>query len=65
MSSKISIGGGGISPKQIKQWLTTALFVFVALNILLAIIRPFVPLIIVGIVLITVGGMIYKRGHHL
>jgi hypothetical protein len=62
--SKISIGGGGITPKQIKQWLTTALFVFVALNILLAVIRPFLPYIIVGIVLITVGGMLNKRGMH-
>ena len=62
--SKISIGGSGIIPKQIRQWLITALFVFVVLNILLAIIRPFLGIIMAGIVAITVGGMLYKRHGH-
>jgi hypothetical protein len=64
MSSKISIGHGGISPKQIRIWLMTALFVFVCLNILLAVIHWLLPYIIAGIILITVGGMLYKRSGH-
>ena len=63
--SKISIGGGGITPQQIRQWLITALFVFVVLNILLAMVRPFLGIIMAGIVAITVGGMLYERHGHL
>lgn len=62
--SKISIGGGGLD-KKIRSWLTTALFVLVALNILLAIIRPFLGIIVAGIVVITVARLLYKRGTHL
>jgi hypothetical protein len=62
--NKISIGGGGITPKQIRQWLITALFVIVALNILLAVIRPFLGIIMAGILVITVGRWILGRGLH-
>ena len=48
--------------KQIRSWLITALFVFVALNILLAVIRPFLGYIVVGIVAITVAGVLLRRG---
>jgi len=41
------------------------LFVFVVLNILLAMIRPFLGIIMAGIVAITVGGMLYERHGHL
>ena len=57
-------GKKGISPGQIRSWLITALLVFVAGNILLAIVKPLLPFILVGIALITVGGLLYRRGTH-
>jgi hypothetical protein len=59
MSSKL--GGAGNVSRQIRSWLITALFVFVALNILLAVIRPFLGFIVVGIVAITVAGILLRR----
>jgi hypothetical protein len=44
-----------LSSAQIRSWLVTALGVFVALSILLAVIRPFLPFVVVGIVLITIA----------
>jgi hypothetical protein len=52
---------GGLSAAQIRSWLVTALLVFVALNILLAVVRPFLPLIVVGIGLITVAGWLLRH----
>lgn len=54
--------GGHLTPARIRSWLVTALSVFVALNILLAVIRPLLPFIVVGIVLITVAGWLYGHG---
>jgi hypothetical protein len=54
-------GGHGNVSKQIRSWLVTALLVFVALNILLAVIRPFLGFIVVGIVVITVGAILIRR----
>ena len=51
-----------LSSAQIRSWLVTALAVFVGLQILLAIIRPFLPFIVVGIVLIAVAGWLLGRG---
>ena len=62
--SKISIGGGGLDPKKIREWLITALIVFMVLNILLAVLKPYLGIIVVGIVVITVGRILLKRGMH-
>jgi hypothetical protein len=59
MTSKF--GGAGHMSKQIRSWLITALLVFVALNILLAVIRPYLGFIMVGIVVITVAGILLRR----
>lgn len=53
-----------LSSAQIRSWLITALAVFVGLQILLAVIRPFLPFIVVGIVLITIAGWLLGRGTH-
>ena len=55
---------GHITPRLIRSWLATALAVFVVLNILLAVMRPFLPYIVVGIVLITIGRWFFGRGGH-
>ena len=60
----MSGGKGGISLNQIRSWLITALCVFVAGNILLAILRPLLPFILLGIVLVTVVGWFYRKGTH-
>jgi hypothetical protein len=58
-------GGKGVSASQIRAWLITALCVFFAGNILLAIIRPLIPFKVMGIILISVGALLYRRSTHL
>jgi hypothetical protein len=57
--------GGHLSARQIRSWLVTALAVFCGLQVLLAIIRPFLPFIMLGILLITIAGWLYRRGTYL
>jgi uncharacterized membrane protein YvlD (DUF360 family) len=56
---------GGLSPAQIRAWLVTALVVFVTLNVLLAVIRPLLPYLVAGLVVLTVGGWLLRGGRHL
>lgn len=56
-----------MSKKQfdIKPTLFQALALFIVLQIVIAILRPLLPFIIVGIALAVVGGLLWKRGTHL
>ena len=54
----------GLSVGRVRAWLVTALLVFAGLNILLAVVRPFVAYLVVGIVLITIARWLWGRGLH-
>lgn len=55
---------GGIDSDRIRSWLITALLVFVAGNILLSIIKPLVPILLVGVVILTIAIWLHRSGTH-
>lgn len=51
--------------KELRTMLVTALVVFLAMQLLVAIIQPYIPIILAGIVVITVGWFFYGRATRL
>jgi hypothetical protein len=51
--------------KEARTMLVTALVVFLAMQVLVQIIQPYVPLILGAIVVITVGWFVYSRATRL
>ncbi|GAP53460.1 hypothetical protein AHiyo6_00250 [Arthrobacter sp. Hiyo6] len=47
--------------KELRTMLVTALVVFVAMQVLITIIQPYVPVILGAIVVITVSWLVYGR----
>jgi hypothetical protein len=56
-----SDGEAVVYMNRVRGWLITALLVFVALNILLAVLRPLLPFLLVGLALVVIGGMLLGR----
>lgn len=51
--------------KELRTMLLTALVVFVAMQLLVAVVQPYLPVILVCIVVITVGWFFYSRATRL
>jgi len=51
--------------KELRAALITALVVFLAMQLLIQIIQPFIPMILIGIVVITIGWFVYSRATRL
>ncbi|WP_285250214.1 hypothetical protein [Pseudarthrobacter sp. fls2-241-R2A-168] len=51
--------------REVRSALITAVLVFVAMQFLVAAMQPYLPLVLIGIVAITVGWMLYARATRL
>jgi uncharacterized membrane protein YccC len=51
--------------QEIRTTLVTALVVFVAMQLLVAVIQQYIPIILIGIVVLTVGWFVYSRATRL
>lgn len=51
--------------KEVRTALVTALVVFLAMQVLMQIIQPFIPLIVIGVVVLSIGWYVYSRATRL
>ncbi|SDP33985.1 hypothetical protein SAMN04487914_108130 [Arthrobacter sp. ok909] len=51
--------------KELRTMLVTALAVFILMNFLVQVIQPYVPIILIGVVVITLGWYAYSRATRL
>jgi hypothetical protein len=51
--------------KELRTMLVTALVVFLAMQLLVAVIQPYIPIILIGVVVITVGWFFYSKATRL
>lgn len=47
--------------KKIRAWMVTALLVAITIQVLWWTVEPFIPYLIVGLVLVGIGGFVYHR----